>query len=482
MRNRALLIVEDTPSLARTYEAHLKSEFDDIRIVDTGEAALQVVAQNAPTCILLDLKLPDYDGSDLLKRWVAEGIDTAIVVITANGSMSVAVEAMRNGAADFVVKPTSKEKLREIVRNALKSERVVRENPRAPALSAQKTESAAPASGKDFCDFVGQSLPMKVVYRTIESAAPSRAHVFVTGETGTGKELVARAVHSTSPRKHKSFVALNCGAIPTELIESELFGHVKGAFTGATADRIGAIQRADGGTLFLDELGEMPINLQPKLLRFIQTGEFSRVGESTERRADLRIVAATNRNPLEAVREGLLREDLYYRLHVIPISLPPLRERSSDILLLAQAFLDKYAREEGRKFEGFDRSAQAWLVDQSWPGNVRQLENFIRQIAVLHQDPVITAQSLAQFSANTASASLPMPRAQIPAAPTPWHPTSAQPVEGAEIEPLWLTEKKAIERAIALCDGNITAAAKMLELSPSTIYRKREGWVTAKSA
>ena len=480
MRKRDLLIVEDTPSLARTYEAHLKSEFDEIRIADTGEAALQAVANKSPTCILLDLKLPDYDGLDLLKRWVSERVDASIIVITANGSMSIAIEAMRSGAADFVVKPTSKDKLREIVGNAMKGGRIVHEKSGASAPVESKTKEKPKINANGFCDFVGQSLPMKVVYRTIESAAPSRAHVFVTGETGTGKELAARAVHKTSPRKNKNFVALNCGAIPTELIESELFGHVKGAFTGATADRIGAVQRADGGTLFLDELGEMPIGLQPKLLRFIQTGEFSRVGESNERRADLRIVAATNRDPLQAVQEGLLREDLYYRLHVIPISLPPLRERSGDILLLAQAFLDKYSAEEGKTFEGFDRSAQAWLVDQSWPGNVRQLENFMRQIAVLHSDPVINAQTLSQFSFNTGGK---VPAPAMPAETmSAWQPPGSQQTGQGEIEPLWLTEKKAIERAIALCDGNITAAAKMLELSPSTIYRKREGWVTAKSA
>lgn len=464
-----LLIVEDAPSLSRTYEAHLEDLFQTVEIVETGRDAFASVSAQTPSCILLDLKLPDANGLDLLDRWIGESLAAPVIVITANGSMGVAVDAMRRGAVDFVVKPTSRERLQATVRNAVETFKLKKR------VETYETQ----ISQKGFCDFVGRSLVMQGVYKTIEAAAPSKASVFVTGETGTGKELAARAVHQLSPRKDRSFVPINCGAIPKDLIESEIFGHVKGAFTGATADRIGAAELADGGTLFLDELGEMPIDLQPKLLRFIQTGEFARVGESTLRKVDMRIIAATNRDPLLAVREGRLREDLYYRLHVIPVAMPPLRERGSDILLLAEDFLTRFAGEEGKTFSGFDRPTATWLVSQPWNGNVRELENVIRQVSVLNTGGEITRDMLPTAapidetpSRQQSGPERPMPvligsrrhYADIPEAIIP------------SVEPLWLTEKKAIERAIAVCRGNITAAAELLEINASTIYRKKAGW------
>ena len=308
-----LLIVEDTPSLARTYEAFLSDSFDDVTVVDTGSKAIKALSEGQHDCILLDLQLPDANGLDLIDRWMGEAPETSIVVITANGSMSIAVDAMRRGAADFVVKPTTRQRLNATLQRAM-------ETARQPA--PQKPKGAAGQPAKDqtgYCGMIGQSLVMQGVFKSIEVAAPSKASVFITGETGTGKELVARAIHDQSPRSNANFIAINCGAIPKELIESELFGHVKGAFSGAVANRIGVAESAEGGTLFLDELGEMPMELQPKLLRFLQTGEFNRVGETALRKSNIRIVAATNRNPLEAVREGRLREDLYYRLYVVPI-------------------------------------------------------------------------------------------------------------------------------------------------------------------
>lgn len=456
-----LLIVEDTPSLARTYEAHLKREFDHIEIADTGAKALASVQNEAPSCILLDLKLPDADGLDLLDRWTRDQLAAPVIVITATGSMTVAVDAMRRGAHDFVVKPTSSERLKVTVRNA-------RDN-----FQLKKTVATyeAEVDRSDFCGIIGRSLVMQGVFKTIEAAAPSRASVFVTGETGTGKELVARAVHEMSPRRKARFVALNCGAIPKDLIESEIFDHVKGAFTGATADRTGAAQLADGGTLFLDELGEMPIDLQPKLLRFLQLGEFSRVGESTLRKADIRIIAATNRDPLQAIQDGQLREDLYYRLHVIPVALPPLAERGGDVLLLAESLLERFGREEAKTFTGFSREAQEWLISHTWPGNVRELENLIRQIAVMQTGGEVTVDMLPARTPITASHT----GATLPEAVSR-NQATAPPPEDYGCEPLWLTEKKAIERAIALSRGNIVAAAKRLEINPSTIYRKKASW------
>lgn len=456
-----LLIVEDTPSLARTYEAHLRHDFSQIVIADTGAKALEAVDAQAPDCVLLDLKLPDADGLDLLDRWIDQGLKAPVIVITANGSMSVAVDAMRRGAVDFVVKPTTKDRLRVTAQNAVENFQ----------LKKVVETYEAEIDRSDFCGIIGKSLVMQGVFKSIEAAAPSKASVFITGETGTGKELIARAVHDLSPRRRAKFVAINCGAIPRDLIESELFGHVKGAFTGATTDRAGAAEMAENGTLFLDELGEMPIELQPKLLRFLQLGEYQRVGDSKVRKSNIRIVAATNRDPLQAVRDGTLREDLYYRLHVIPVALPALRERSADILLLAESFLARYASEEGKTFSGFARDAEEWLISHSWPGNVRELENLIRQIAVLKNGGEIGRSDMPVSTASPQSS------------PTPSEPTASTNMLTAEVsepeyglEPLWMTEKKAIERAIALCRGNIVAAAKQLQINPSTIYRKKASW------
>lgn len=458
-----LLIVEDTPSLARTYQAHLRHEFSEISIADTGAKAIAAVEAQIPDCILLDLKLPDANGLDLLDRWTSASINCPIVVITANGSMSVAVDAMRRGAVDFVVKPTTKDRLRITAQNAVENFQV-----------KEVVKNIQPVSDRDdFCGIIGNSLVMQGVFKSIEAAAPSKASVFVTGETGTGKELIARAVHDMSPRRKAKFVAINCGAIPRDLIESEIFGHVKGAFTGATSDRAGAAELAEGGTLFLDELGEMPIELQPKLLRFLQLGEYQRVGDSVTRKSNIRIVAATNRDALEAVRTGKLREDLYYRLHVIPVALPPLRDRGADILLLAERFLARYAGEEGKDFDGFTRDAEEWLVSHAWPGNVRELENLVRQVVVLKTGGSIARSDLPTMQGAVASAPAQPVINSMPMATDSLGLPSA-PDYG--VEPLWMTEKKAIERAIALCRGNIVAAAKQLQINPSTIYRKKASW------
>ena len=453
-----LLIVEDTPSLARTYQAHLRHEFSEITIADTGAKAIDAVDATTPDCILLDLKLPDADGLDLLDRWTNAALNTPIIVITANGSMSVAVDAMRRGAVDFVVKPTTKDRLRVTTQNAVENFQ----------LKKVVENYEAEIDRSDFCGIIGKSLVMQGVFKSIEAAAPSKASVFVTGETGTGKELIARAVHDLSPRRKAKYVAINCGAIPRDLIESEIFGHVKGAFTGATSDRAGAAELAEGGTLFLDELGEMPIELQPKLLRFLQLGEYQRVGDSRVRNSNIRIVTATNRDALEAVRQGKLREDLYYRLHVIPVPLPPLRDRGADILLLAESFLARYASEEGKSFDGFSRDAEEWMVSHNWPGNVRELENLIRQVVVLNSGGAIDRSMLPVTQSYAPS----LPQTTTEA--TGHEPLAPETDHG--VEPLWMTEKRAIERAIALCRGNIVAAARQLHINPSTIYRKKASW------
>jgi DNA-binding NtrC family response regulator len=294
--------------------------------------------------------------------------------------------------------------------------------------------------------------------------------VLVTGESGTGKELCAQAIHQLSPRRGGPFVAVNCGAIPRELMESEMFGHVKGAFTGAIGSRDGAITRAKGGTLFLDEICEMDLSLQVKLLRVLQSGEFQKVGGSETEHADLRYVCATNRDPWTEVQAGRFREDLYYRLHVVPCAMPPLRERDEDVLLIARHFLAAYATEEGKAFTDFDEDAVRALRRYPWPGNIRELQNVLRNAVLFNQGGLVTEAMLNRL--DPAAAARPASIATLSAVPRPGSTAAAS---GA-IKPLWLVEKEAIEEAIALCNGNIPRAAALLEVNPSTIYRRKVEW------
>ena len=321
--------------------------------------------------------------------------------------------------------------------------------------------------------FIGQSAAMQVVYRILRNAAPTNATVFITGESGVGKGLCAEALHKLSKRKDGPFVAVNCAAIPKDLMESEIFGHVKGAFTGASSDRKGAALQADRGTLFLDEIAEMDLALQTKLLRFLQERTVQRLGEDTPRRADIRVVCATNRDPLSEVLAGRFREDLFYRLHVVPVELPPLRERDRDIVLLARHFLDVYADEDDKAFKAFSPEAEAALLDYGWPGNVRQLQNVIRSAVVLNHGDVVTLDML--------------PR-RISGLNTPPPPTTTPPIERLEpvdpappvagLRPLEDVIRSTIEEAISACDGSISRAAAALAVAPSTLYRRIHGWRT----
>jgi len=456
-----VLLVEDSPSLSRVYREYLRNEPYRLEAVETGQAAMASLSSEPPDAILLDLKLPDMHGMDILRHVASNKLPTAVVVITAHGSISAAVDAMRDGAHDFLVKPFTAERLIFTLRNALHRKRLER-------IVETYEEDTTRAN---YCGFIGASPAMQAIYRVIESAARSKATVFITGESGTGKELCAEAVHRQSPRSHGPFVAINCGAIPKDLMESEVFGHIKGAFTGASADREGAASRADGGTLFLDEICEMDMNLQTKMLRFIQTGCFERVGGDRTQQVDVRFVCATNQDPHRAVAEGRLREDLFYRLHVIPIAMPPLRARKDDVLLVARAFLDQFAEEEGKKFNAFDPAAEAILLGYDWPGNVRQLQNAIRNIVVLHDAEIVTPDMLPP-PINAARPSGPAVALLNEGRMQPSPPVS----DATAIRPLWETEKAAIERAIALCDGNIPKAAGLLGISASTIYRKKLAW------
>jgi two-component system repressor protein LuxO len=416
--------------------------------------------------MLLDLQLPDCDGLDWLAA--AEGLlaKTSVIVVTADGSVARAIEAMRLGAYDFLVKPLAAERLTTTVRNAVERRRLEREVEAGRKLVARDR----------FQGFVGRSNLMQTVYRTIESVADSRATVFITGESGTGKEVAAEAIHQCSRRKAKRFVAINCGAIPENLLESELFGHLKGAFTGAIENRQGAAAEADGGTLFLDEICEMELKLQVKLLRFLQTGMIQRVGSSRAEPVDVRVICATNRDPAAEVAAGRFREDLYYRLAVIPLELPPLRDRGDDVLLLAQDFLDRFAEQENKHFNPLDESVAAALMANNWPGNVRELQNVIRRAVVMNPGPVLSVTAFATPSANAAHPGMAAIGATDALEPSP---LLADALAGMTLDEI---ERWAIEAAIARSGGNMRKAAHTLGLSPSTLYRKRERWADAVTA
>jgi two-component system repressor protein LuxO len=457
---KTILLIEDTVPLARVYTEYMRSESYNVIHVETGAAALAALADAIPDAVVLDLKLPDMDGLDILRHIREEAPDTSVVVITAHGSVNTAVEAMRQGAFDFIVKPFNATRLNVTLRNALERKRLTR-----------AVEVLRKTLDRDrFHDFIGASSEMQAVYRTIESVAPSKASVFITGESGTGKELAADAIHRTSPRRGRAFVALNCAAIPKDLLESEIFGHVKGAFTGATADRVGAAQAADGGTLFLDEICEMALDIQVKLLRFIQTGTVQPVGGSRVEKVDVRFVCATNRDPLAEAEAGRFREDLYYRLHVVPLHLPPLRDREDDAVLIARAFLKDYSAEEGRRFTGFSPEVEAVFRAYDWPGNVRQLQNVVRNVVVLHDGELVEPGMLPEPLKSRAKDSVAAPAAAIRANGT------GTETRGASIRPLWLVEKEIIQEALRQCEDDVPKAATLLEISPSTIYRKLQQW------
>jgi len=456
----SILIVEDSETLAAVYSSYLEADTGyQVSISGDGAGAMARLQSSPPDLLLLDLNLPDMNGMEILRFIHQQQLPSQTIIITAHGSVDLAVDALHLGAFDFLVKPFDARKLRVTVRNAL--ERL--EMNQAIAIYRDTFDRS------HYEGFVGESLVMQAIYRTIDSAASSQATIFITGESGTGKEVCATAIHQRSKRAKQAFIALNCGAIPRDLIESEIFGHVKGAFTGAVSARDGAAKLADGGTLFLDEICEMDVDLQTKLLRFIQTGTFNKVGSGIKEQVNVRFVCATNRDPWQEVQKGNFREDLFYRLHVIPIQLPPLRERSSDVFLLLEKFLRQYSQEEHRQFRGFSLAAKECLIGYSWPGNVRQLQNVVRQIVVLNDGAEVTLEMIPvqiRSQHHQLQNDIAKPEVQL----------KAGIEETLDIQPLWLVEKTAIERAIEICGGNVPKAAALLEVSPSTLYRKKERW------
>ncbi len=447
-----LLLVEDTSSLAMVYRSVLEKAGHAVVACDTILHAREEMDKQRFSVILLDLSLPDGDGMELMGDILKGG--AKVIVITANGSINRAIEAMREGAFDFLVKPFDEKKLLGAVENAM--------HVQAAAPSRPPADPYEPRSA--FHGFLGDSEPMQRIYQMIGNIGRSSATVFITGESGTGKEVAAQAIHAVSNRAKKPFVPLNCGAIPADLLESEVFGHLKGSFTGAIANKIGAAEAASGGTLFLDEICEMDLTLQTKLLRFLETSKIQPVGAVAAKSVDARILCATNRDPLAEVKAGRFREDLYYRLHVVPIHLPPLRERGDDINLIAESVLTRFSAEEGRDFERISPEVKRIFAGFSWPGNVRQLLNILRNVVVLHNGTHVLPEMLpAEITGAEA----------LPAAPAPRTECEVSQFVGLTMAQF---ERAFVEATISECNGSVPEAARMLDVSPSTLYRKRESW------
>ena len=464
----SVLLVEDTLSLQMVYRSILATAGHRVAVAATASEGLEQFRAHRPMVVLLDLILPDRDGLEVMQEIQALQPETRVIAITANGSVNRAVEAMRAGAHDFLVKPFDEGRFLSAVQNAL-AEATPRDTDKAvdPA-TASATRSRDAGQIAEGSGFIGSSDTMRRIHGTIASVARSMATVFITGESGTGKELCALAVHANSNRAGGPFIALNCGAIPQDLLESEVFGHMKGSFTGAISDKPGAAAAADGGTLFLDEICEMAPALQTKLLRFLQTSTVQPVGATRPRKVNVRIVCATNRDPLDAVRRGHFREDLYYRLYVVPIHMPPLRDRGQDIIEIAEAALTRFAQEEGRQFHGLDPSVRNLMQSLPWPGNVRQLLNVMRNVVVLNPGGWVTPEMLPPGLTDEDAAS------DAPALPT--LASEALTAESLLGLPLAEAERRLIEATLALHGGSIPKAARVLDVSPSTLYRKIEAW------
>jgi two-component system, repressor protein LuxO len=470
-----ILIIEDLASLSIAYAAHLEQAGFEAVVVETGAAALRALAEPGEFgAVLLDLQLPDINGLDLLRAHPEFLERQPVVVATADGSLSRAIEAMRIGAFDFLVKPVAGARLVSVVKSAVETG-ITQSSSKADAAPvkavAAKAEKQRPGT------FVGGSPVMREVYRQIECVARSRATVFITGESGTGKEVCAETIHRESGRAKGPFIAINCGAIPENLLESELFGHIKGSFTGAISDRIGAVQAAHKGTLFLDEICEMALPLQVKLLRFLQTGTVQRVGANGTEEVDVRIICATNRNPEREVAEGRFREDVYYRLAVVPIHMPPLRDRGADIAELGEYFLQRFAREEEKTFDALGPNQIAAMTAHNWPGNVRELQNILRRAAVMHPGPTLP---ISAFPLVAMPASVPAQSATPHVAPhmadtqtTTTKLFLAQALDGMTLDDI---ERLVIENAVEAAGGSVPTAARKLGVSVSTLYRKRERW------
>ena len=449
---RVLLVDRDAKAIANL-RAHLGEGGYQVDAAADRHGLFAQLNREIPDAVVLDADTVGPEAVGQIMARVHERFEFLPVIVTVSDSdASVVAEGMRRGAFDFLGKPTDPTRLEISLKNAAHMHRLM--------IKVNQLQSQYQRRGQ-FMGLIGISSRMQTIYSIIENVGAADVTVFITGPSGTGKELVAQAIHDVSPRSKKRFVAINCAAIPRELLESELFGYERGAFTGANARYRGSCEQADGGTLFLDEICEMELNLQSKLLRFLQEKKFHRLGSKEETSVDARVVAATNREPLIEVREGRLREDLYYRLNVVPLEIPPLRERKEDIPLLANHFLERSSAKYGKYFYDFSAEAMGTLLAYDWPGNVREMENLVERTVVLNNGSQVT-------------------EAMLPSQLSEANDRQEKPVGSAEgllgEEGVILTmeelERRAIQRALSICGGNVSQAARRLQIGQATLYRK----------
>lgn len=436
-----VLIVDDEKNTREGLARALRRSYE-VLIAESGATALNILGEKPVDVMLSDLRMPGMDGMTLMQRGLANSPQLICILLTAYGNIEMAVEAMRHGATDFLTKPVNLEQLEMVLQRVLRSRRAETEN-------LELREQLDSKFGLE--QIIGTSPEMQAVFDTIRQVAASRATVLIQGESGTGKELVAKAIHRLSPRKNGAFIPVHCAALSSTLLESELFGHEKGAFTGAAERRKGRFELADGGSLFLDEIGEIDASVQVKILRALEERRFERVGGQEPIDVDTRLIAATNRDLKKMVAEGTFREDLYYRLYVVVIHLPALRERKSDIPLLLKHFLDVFNQENGRQIDGFSPDALDLLTTYHWPGNVRELRNVVEQMVVLTRSPRIGVRDLPMHLRETGSSG------------------GAALSGGGSLEEV---EKQTILKALTEADGNRTRAAEKLGISRRTLHRK----------
>lgn len=441
-----ILVVDDEESTTDALKLNLREDGYTVDAASTGGQAIELFDQGGHHLAICDLQLPDMDGLEVMRHMKDARPNTEVIVVTAHGTTRKAVEATKAGAFDFVDKPLDFEELGLRVQNALKHRELIDENAELRGkLSARK----------EYFNIIGSSKQMQTIYDTIEAVAKSDANVLIVGESGTGKELIANAIHYNSLRARKPFIKVNCAALPKELIESELFGHTKGAFTGAHADKEGLVQHAAGGSLMLDEIAEMPVELQPKLLRVLQERSYRKIGSEKTYAVDFRLISSTNRPPADAIRDGLLRDDLFYRISTITIHVPPLRDRSEDIQLLTEFFLHMYAQKYERPIDAVSQAAYQRLFGHAWPGNVRELQNVIERAVLLAKGNKIEPVDLPFDNGSLPEGSPPGAGWEVPANMT--------------LEDI---EKQVIMKTLQRTGGNKQAAANLLGIYRPRLYSK----------
>jgi DNA-binding NtrC family response regulator len=446
---KKILVVDDEVNMRLVLKAMLKKEGYDVETAADGLEALALLRRHDITACITDLRMPKLDGMGLLNRMVEEYPSIPVIIITAHGTVETAVDALKKGALDYITKPFDQEELKNVISKAVKTR----------VLSEEEVQLAA--TELDRGEIVGSSPSTVKIFEIIKKVAPTTTTILITGETGTGKELVANAIHMNSPRKLNPFIKINCSAIAENLIESELFGYEKGAFTGAVSSKPGRFELAHKGTLFLDEVGDLPREIQVKLLRVIQDHEFERVGGVQTIKVDVRLVAATNRNLQQRVKEGYFREDLFYRFNVMPIYVPPLRERKEDIPALVGYFIEKFNRKLDRQIAGVDPEVMELLLDHDWPGNIRELENLSERLVLMAKgDQIVMGDVPAELIEAVEE------KAQTAA------PDEKRSIKELIREKTGDIEKQMIVRVLEECEGNISKAARQLGLSRRGLHLK----------